>query len=154
VHVGFACVAMASGLLNFSSRMMAKNRRFHRMNGYAYLLSVLAVVLTSGYMAPYATGGRLSGMGFNALNMIWLTITVIAFVQIKKRRIIPHRNWMIRSYAFCFTNIVIHAVTALMEDGFGYAYAASYTIGVYAAIALLLLAPNVIIRLAYRDSAK
>lgn len=146
VHVAFACIAMAAGLLNFSNRIFEKSRKFHRINGYIYLLSVLLVVLTSGYMAPYATGGKISSMGFNALNIIWLLITITALVQIKKKRIASHRNWMIRSYAFCFTNMLIHLTTFLFHQGFGFHYTTSYTIGVYASIVLLLVIPNVIIR--------
>jgi len=145
VHVAFACIAMAAGLINFSNRIFEKSRKFHRANGYVYLLSVLIVVLTSGYMAPYATGGKIASMGFNVLNLIWLFITVMALVQIKRKRIVRHRNWMIRSYAFCFTNMTIHFLTSLMHDGFGLEYADGYTIGVYGSIALLLAIPNVVI---------
>jgi hypothetical protein len=146
VHVAFACIAIATGLLNFSNRVFEKSRKFHRINGYVYLVSVLLVVITSGYMAPYATGGKISSIGFNALNMIWLFITIMALVQIKKKRIIRHRNWMIRSYAFCFTNMTIHLITSLFYQGFGLIYATSYTVGVYGSIVLLLIIPNIIIR--------
>lgn len=146
VHVGFACLAMASGLINFSNRMFEKSRRFHRFNGYVYFLSVLLVVLTSGYMAPYATGGKISSMGFNALNLIWLFVTITALIQIKRKRIDRHRNWMIRSYAFCFTNLLIHLITSLVHQGFGLDYATSYTIGLYGSIALLIVIPQIIIR--------
>ncbi|MFC5652569.1 DUF2306 domain-containing protein [Paenibacillus solisilvae] len=146
VHVAFACLAMASGLLNFSTRIFEKGRKLHRINGYVYIVSVLLVVVTSGYMAPYATGGKISSMGINVLNMIWPVITITALIQIKKKRMIRHRNWMIRSYAFCFTNILIHLVTFLFDQVFGFGYAVSYTIGVYGTLALLLLIPEVIIR--------
>ncbi|MBT2292505.1 DUF2306 domain-containing protein [Paenibacillus albidus] len=146
VHVAFACIAMASGLLNFSNRIFEKSRKFHRINGYIYLVSVLIVVVTSGYMAPYATGGKISSMGFNLLNMIWAVITITALVQIKKKRITRHRNWMIRSYAFCFTNLLIHLITSLFHHGFDLVYATSYTIGIYGSIVLLLIIPEVIIR--------
>ncbi len=146
IHVAFACIAMASGLLNFSNRIFEKSRRFHRINGYVYVVSILVVVLTSGYMAPYATGGRISSIGFNVINMIWPFITIMALVQIKKKRMVRHRNWMIRSYAFCFTNMMIHLITSLLHQGFGLVYAASYTIGVYGSIVLLLAIPEIIIR--------
>lgn len=110
-------------------------------------MSVLLVVLTSGYMAPYATGGRIGSMGFNALNLIWLFITMMALVQIKRKRTTQHRNWMIRSYAFCFTNMLIHLITSLFHQGFGLVYAISYTIGVYGSIVLLLVIPGIIIRM-------
>jgi uncharacterized membrane protein len=151
VHVVFACVAMAAGLLNFSKQMFEKSRKLHRVTGYVYVVSVLLVVLTSGYMAPYATGGKISSMGFNALNIIWPFITMMAVLQIKKNRIIRHRNWMIRSYAFCFTNMLIHLIATLFHHGFGFSYVTSYTIGVYGSIVLLLVIPAIIIR-TYRTS--
>ncbi|CAM4316955.1 DUF2306 domain-containing protein [Paenibacillus tarimensis] len=146
VHVAFACVAMLAGLLNFSNRFMQKSRKLHRINGYIYIASVLLVVVTSGYMAPYATGGKISSMGFNMINLIWPMITLMAFVQIKKKQVIRHRNWMIRSYAFCFTNMAIHLLTSLFHLGFGLTYSGSYTIGVYGSIVLLLIIPEIIIR--------
>ncbi|GIO60162.1 hypothetical protein J43TS9_17360 [Paenibacillus cineris] len=146
IHVAFACIAMAAGLVNFSNRIFQKSRKFHRINGYLYMVSVLLVVITSGYMAPYATGGKVTSMAFNALNLIWLFITVTALVQIKKKRVIRHRNWMIRSYAFCFTNLLIHLITSVLQQGFGLEYALSYTVGVYGAIALLLIVPNILIK--------
>ncbi|GLI04485.1 hypothetical protein YDYSG_05150 [Paenibacillus tyrfis] len=54
---------------------------------------------------------------------------------------------MIRSYAFCFTNMFIHLITFLFHQGFGLVYATSYTIGVYGSIVLLLVIPDVIIRM-------
>jgi hypothetical protein len=147
VHVAFACLAMASGLVNFSNRIFEKSRRFHRINGYVYIVSVVLVVLTSGYMAPYATGGKISSMGFNVLNIIWLFITITALIQIKQKRMIQHQNWMIRSYAFCFTNMLIHLITSLLHQGFGMIYTTSYTIGIYGSIALLLVIPEWFIRM-------
>lgn len=146
VHVAFACIAMASGLLNFSTRLFQKSRQLHRFNGYIYIVSVLLVVLTSGYMAPYATGGKISSIGFNLLNIAWPLITVTALIHIKKKRITQHRNWMIRSYVFCFTNMFIHLITFVFHKGLGFIYSDSYTIGIYGAIALLLVISEVIIR--------
>ncbi len=150
VHVAFACLAMASGLLNFSARSHGKHRSLHRLNGYVYLFSVLMAVLTSGYMAPYATGGRIGSMGFNLLNLLWLTITITALVHIRRKRITQHRRWMIRSYAFCFTNMMIHLLTFMLHDIVGIAYVTSYTVGLYGAIALLLVVPEAIFRMEKR----
>ncbi|USG65811.1 DUF2306 domain-containing protein [Brevibacillus ruminantium] len=146
IHVGFACVAMASGLINFSTRSYTKYPRFHRVNGYVYISSVLFVVLTSGYLAPYATGGKVSSIGFNLLNILWLFVTVTALVHILRRRVLQHRRWMIRSYAFCFTNMLIHLLTFVFHEMIGIEYVTSYTIGLYGSIVLLIIAPEVLFR--------
>ncbi|TCM97772.1 putative membrane protein DUF2306 [Paenibacillus sp. BK033] len=150
VHIAFACVAMASGLLNFWTGSYMKHPRLHRSNGYIYVTSVLMVVLTSGYMAPYATGGKISSMGFNLLNLIWLAVTTTAIVHIRKKRVSPHRRWMIRSYAFCFTNMLIHLFTFILHKMIGITYVTSYTIGLYGAIAFILVVPVVIFRIEKR----
>ena len=91
-------VAMASGLINFSNRIFERSRASHkRLCIYRIRTSGCANFRIYG---PYATGGKISSMGFNLLNMIWLVITITALVQIKRKRIVRHRNWMIRSYAF------------------------------------------------------
>ncbi|WP_372630558.1 DUF2306 domain-containing protein [Cohnella sp.] len=146
VHVVAACAAMLSGAVNFSSSLRRKSPRFHRLNGYAYVASVMIVVLTSGYMAPYATGGKAAGMAFNLLNIIWPAMTIAAVVQARKRRAANHRKWMIRSFAFCFTNLSIHLFTTLLTAGFGLGYAVGYTIGIYGTIVLLLAASEWVIR--------
>src|SRR5690606_39007531 len=45
VHVAFACIATAAGLINCSNRLLARSRKIHRMNGYIYVVSVFLVVL-------------------------------------------------------------------------------------------------------------
>lgn len=152
IHVAFACMAIASGLINFSSRLLGRSHKLHRMNGYLYILSVLIVVITSGYMAPYATGGKISSMGFNVMNILWPFITITALVQIKRKRMLLHRNWMIRSYAFCFTNMSIHLIAFLFHQGFGFDYADSYTIGIYGSLALLLIIPEIVIRKVFKSN--
>lgn len=146
IHVGFACLAMVSGALNFSKALLMEHRTFHRVNGYVYLVSIMLVDLTSGYMAPYTTGGKINSIAFNFLNLIWLIFTIAAIVQIRKKRVAKHRKWMIRSYVLCFTNLAIHLITAAAHTGLGLAFELSYTLGVYGSILILLLIAEIIIR--------
>jgi uncharacterized membrane protein len=146
VHVAFACLAMIAGAINFSSWIFKKYRRFHRLNGYLYVASVMIVDLTSGYMAPYATGGKISSVAFNLLNIIWLLMTIMAIVKISRKQVDQHRKWMIRSYAFVFTNFSIHLLTSFFHKGVGLSYANSYTISIYSSIILLLLVGEMVIR--------
>ncbi|QHZ48498.1 DUF2306 domain-containing protein [Bacillus sp. NSP9.1] len=141
VHVVAACLAMLAGAVNFSVR----SRKLHRLNGYVYVVCVLIVTLTSGYMAPHSTGGRIVSIAFNLVNMYWPAATVISVWQARRKRFDKHQKWMIRSYLFCFTNLFIHVITFVGRSGFGLAYDLSYTIGVYGAIALNVAAAECII---------
>lgn len=154
VHLGFACLAMISGLVNFSPWVLRRYRRFHKGNGYAYLVSVLAVSVTSGYMAPYATGGKPASIAFNMLNILWPAFTVLAIISIRRKRVMAHRRWMVRSYAFCFTNMSTHLLAYVLREWMGLSYEAGYTAAIYGTIALLLLLAELVIRLFFRDPVK
>ncbi|TDF92152.1 DUF2306 domain-containing protein [Paenibacillus piri] len=151
VHLAFASLAMVSGAANFSSTVYRNHRTFHKFNGYAYLISVVIVIVSSGYMAPYATGGKPVSIAFNLLNIVWLCLTAAAIVKIKKKQIHHHRKWMVRSYAFCFTNMFIHMLTAAFHEGMGLSYSTSYMAGVYGSIVLLFMLAEVVNRTIYRN---
>ncbi|MBB6671927.1 DUF2306 domain-containing protein [Cohnella nanjingensis] len=150
IHIVAACLALLAGALNFSDRLLRNHRLLHRVTGYVYIVSVLAVCVTSGYMAPYATGGRAVSMAFNLMNMAWIAMTVTALVQIRRRRVDKHRRWMVRSYAFCFTNLSIHALTWTLTRLLGLSYEAGYASSVFGTIVLLGLAAELVIRLFFR----
>lgn len=153
VHVAFAVIATATGALNFSNLLRTKYRRLHRANGYIYVISVMLVVLTSGYMAPYSTGGKPVSVAFNMMNIVWPAFTVIALMRIRKKDIDGHRRSMVRSYIFCFTNLFVHAMTFFAEQGFHLPYETSYTFGVFSAFALNLLIAEIIIALFFVRTA-
>jgi hypothetical protein len=146
VHIAFASIALLAGAVNIANWELRHYRNAHRMVGYAYLFSVLVVVLTSGYMAPYATGGRTVSMIFNLWNLAWLSVTLTAFVYVKRKRFDQHRNWMIRSYAFCFTNLSIHLLLTLLSGGLDLEYDTAYTCSVIGTVVLLPLLAEALIR--------
>ncbi|WP_152397403.1 DUF2306 domain-containing protein [Paenibacillus guangzhouensis] len=146
VHIVAACIAMLAGAVNFSNLILTRYRSFHRANGYLYVIAVILVDITSGYMAPYATGGKMNSMAFNFINFIWLIMTIAAVVFIKRKQLAKHRKWMIRSYVFCYTNLFIHLISFLASKGVGLPYVTSYTIGVYGAIVINILLAEWIIR--------
>jgi len=151
VHVAFACIALMAGALNFSKTLLRKFKRFHRLNGYTYLIAILIVDITSGYMAPYSTGGKATSIPFNLLNIAWPIITVIAITKIRKKRLNSHRQWMVRSYVFCFTNAVTHLSLNLLQKGLGLSFTTSYTVSVYVSILGLWIVAEVINRTVFKS---
>ncbi|WP_231503750.1 DUF2306 domain-containing protein [Paenibacillus sp. 1-18] len=152
VHVVFACLAMLTGAINFSGRILTNNRKLHRFNGYVYVISVFIVTLSSGYMAPHSTGGKIVSIAFNMVNLFWPAMTIIALIQVGRKQFNKHRKWMIRSYLFCFTNLFIHLITFVCNNGLGMIYVTSYTIGVYGAIVLNFIIAEYIIRFIFRKT--
>ncbi|REK75023.1 DUF2306 domain-containing protein [Paenibacillus paeoniae] len=152
VHVAFACIALLAGAVNFSNAVLRKHKKFHRMNGYLYLIAILIVDITSGYMAPYSTGGKATSIPFNLLNIAWPIITVIAISKIRKKQTNSHRQWMVRSYVFCFTNAVTHLSLTLLQKAFSLSFTTSYTVSVYISILGLWLVAEVINRTVFKES--
>ncbi|GGE30857.1 hypothetical protein GCM10011391_06850 [Pullulanibacillus camelliae] len=144
-HILFACLALLSGAYNFFTKQKQAYRMIHRWNGYLYFISVFLVSLSSGYMAPYSTGGRVNSIVFNLINIIWPLFTLIAVIMIRRKQVIDHQRWMIRSYSFCFTNSIIHLLT-FISTMLGGSYTLSYTVGVYGALIMNLLIPELVIR--------
>jgi uncharacterized membrane protein len=153
IHVIFACIAMLAGAINFSTKILHKYRMFHRFNGYLYIVSVIIVCVTSGYMAPYSTGGRINSFAFNFVNIIWPWMTFAALVKIKRKQVNKHRKWMVRSYVFCFTNMFIHVLTFVFYHVFRMNYDSAYTIGVYGTILLNFTLAEIVIRYIYKIPA-
>ncbi|SDS35634.1 Predicted membrane protein [Paenibacillaceae bacterium GAS479] len=149
VHITAACLATLCGLLGFSprSRRSGRARKVHRWNGYIYFVSVFIICLTSGYMAPYATGGKWTSVPFNLLSILWPAITVLAIHSARQRRLSDHKRGMVRSYAFCFNNLTLHMFTNFFYNGIGLDYTLSYTLALYTNIAFLLAAGEGAIRL-------
>ncbi|MEW4371465.1 DUF2306 domain-containing protein [Paenibacillus kandeliae] len=152
IHVIAACLALVGGAFNFSSYLLRRYRRWHRVNGYMYVIAILVVDLTSGYLAPYATGGKVTSIPFNLVNIAWIWITITALVQIRKGRWQRHRRWMVRSYLFCFTNMFIHSLEWLCQHVVGLNLLTSYIIGVYGAIVLNIGIAECINRIWLRES--
>ncbi|MFD0713090.1 DUF2306 domain-containing protein [Paenibacillus sp. GCM10027626] len=154
VHIIFACAAAIAGAFNFSRKISRDHhRKLHRIMGYLYVGAVIGTDLTSGYMAPYSTGGKPVSIAFNMLNIWWMVTTVVAIIKIRKKQTVRHRQWMVRSYAFCFTNLFIHLIAALFHNGFGFAYTVSYMISVYGSIVILIVLAEIVNRTIFRKNA-
>ncbi|RJE88423.1 DUF2306 domain-containing protein [Paenibacillus sp. 1011MAR3C5] len=151
VHVAFACIALLAGAFNFSNAVLRKPKTFHRMSGYTYLIAILIVDITSGYMAPYSTGGKATSIPFNLLNIAWPIITIIAISKIRKKQLNSHRRWMVRSYVFCFTNAVTHLSLNMLQKGFDLSFTISYTVSVYISIIGLWIVAEVINRTVFKE---
>ena len=130
IHIVAAVIAIVSGMLNWTLTGERRQHSLHRMAGYLYIASVLGVDGTSGYLAPFATGGELPTVAFNTLNVYWLIVTVLAYVRIRQGDVARHRAWMLRSYVFCDTNVLNRAFTYLGGHVGHLPYATAYAIAV------------------------
>jgi uncharacterized membrane protein len=101
-HAIAGTLAFLAGPLQFSSRLRARYRQFHRVLGRIYVVSVL----TAATFALFIDFGREEVIGVAGQAALWILCTLAAFITARNRHIAIHRQWMIRSYAITFTFIV------------------------------------------------
>jgi uncharacterized membrane protein len=99
-HMICGFIALCIGPLQFSSRLRQANFKRHRILGRIYVGAVIAGAI-GGYALVWRNYSPF-GASVDVLASLWLITTVIAFIAARKRQIIQHRQWMIRSYAMTF----------------------------------------------------
>ena len=105
-HLLAGLVAIVLGPLQFWPRIRNGYPKVHRVTGRTYLAAIvigslagMGLALTSGVTSTYA-------VGLFSLACAWLVTSAMAFIAIKKRNFIQHKEWMIRSYVVTFAFVV------------------------------------------------
>ncbi len=106
-HIILGGLALLIGWIQFSSRIRRKRISLHRNIGRIYVLAALISGLCGLYIAQFATGGISNVIGFSLSAIIWLTTTLLAYHSIKNRKIQLHKEFMIYSYAICFSAVTL-----------------------------------------------
>lgn len=90
--------------------------------------------------------GWLSTIGFLILNTLWIWTTLKGYVSIKKKQIIPHKHWMVRSFFLSLANLTIYISVTMIHHGVNLSYVTSYTIAVWLCWILNLCLAEIFIR--------
>jgi len=107
LHVSAAPIALATGVLQFLPGLRARRPGLHRWTGRVYAFAVLIAGGAGLLLAIGAEGGRVAGLGFGLLAVVWLAVTGQAVRLAMARRIALHRRWMIRSFALTFAAVTL-----------------------------------------------
>ena len=138
-HIVLGGFALLTGWIQFNSNFRNKNIVFHRRIGIVYIISVGLSSLAGIYIGFFATGGLLSSLGFICLGIFWFSITLLAFINIKRGNTDIHQKLMIYSYAACFAAVTLRIWLPLLILTFG-DFITAYTI-----VAWLCWVPNLFI---------
>jgi hypothetical protein len=78
----------------------------HRALGFTYLTAMGLSSLAALYLATHTDVSWVFGMGLGGLAVAWFVTTGLAWLSIRRRLIMQHQEWMIRSYVvtFAFVN--------------------------------------------------
>lgn len=145
-HILLALIALLTGPLGVIKRIRVKSIHFHRWNGRLYALSILLNFIPGIYVSLFATGGWSSTVGFLILNILWLGTTFMGYFFIKRKNMILHSQWMIRSLFLTFSNMTIYIIVTISHNIIHLSYGHSYTIAVWLCWTLNLFLAEIIIR--------
>lgn len=111
LHVVFGSIALLTVCFQIWPAMRARSLPAHRWVGRIY---VFGGVLPGGLTALVV--GALSGRGPLTVipnligGLLWLTVTALAYLAVRQRRIREHRRWMVRSFALTVSIILDRAI--------------------------------------------
>ena len=116
VHItgGMACLVAALPL--FSKRLLAARPAVHRALGWAYVASVLLLVVPTGlFLSPTARGQTAGPAGFMVIGLSLLVCTAMGLRHVLRRDFVAHRAWMVRSYAMAATALSFRVVFVVLS---------------------------------------
>ncbi len=103
-HISGGFIALVIGPFQFSKTFRNKFMTTHRWMGRIYLTAIFIGTISSTYLA-WTSAYRVNfswAFGLQSLAFAWITTATMAYVSVMRRRILQHKEWMIRSYVVTF----------------------------------------------------
>lgn len=120
VHAFSSVFVLILGAAQFSTTLMNKAPRIHRVLGSVYLVLVLFISGPSGLLiAPYANGGLSPSVAFSLQGILWMLMTAMAWWHIRHGRIELHGKYMLRSFALAAGAVSLRIYAKVFLDWFG-----------------------------------
>ncbi len=104
LHVYVSFFVLLAGFTQFSKKLQLT--KWHKRLGNLYVWNVLFFVAPSGLIMSFYANGKVTGiLAFSFLSIAFWVTTFIGWKAAKKNNFVRHRDFMIRSYAFCLSAI-------------------------------------------------
>jgi uncharacterized membrane protein len=116
-HVTCGLLAVVLGPLQFWPRMRRDYLPYHRIAGRVYVVTVLVGAVASTGMSLQVTGAPTYALGLFGLAVAWITTTSMAFVAIRRKNMVQHKQWMVRSYVVTFAFVTFRLGDDLLKAG-------------------------------------
>ena len=112
-HIVGGLIAAVLGPLQFWPKIRRDYLPFHRVAGRLYVVAVLAASVASlGISFRLGASNAAYAGGLIGLAGAWLLTTGMAFIAIRRKNLIQHKQWMIRSYVVTFAFVTFR----LLDD--------------------------------------
>ncbi|MBL7818260.1 MAG: DUF2306 domain-containing protein [Saprospiraceae bacterium] len=115
LHIFSSLWVLASGLTQFSKRLLRNGAVIHRWVGRVYVGIVLLISAPAAcVMSVYANGNEWTKASFLILSILWWVVTYLAYRAILRGDILSHKWWMYRSFALTLSAITLR----ILQFGF------------------------------------
>jgi uncharacterized membrane protein len=116
-HVFSSLLTLFAGFTQFSDFIQTKYRNVHRLIGKIYAWNIFVVNFPAGMiLAIYANGFLPSKIAFVLLDCLWFGFTLKAVLEIKRKNIAAHREYMIRSYALTCSAVTLRTWKLILSN--------------------------------------
>ena len=102
LHMDGGALALLTGPWQFWTGLRQRNLTVHRWTGRLYLLGVSVAIVGAVGLSMTTTFQWGVVNGIRALAIAWFVTTAMAYYTIRRRLIVLHKEWMIRSYVVTF----------------------------------------------------
>jgi uncharacterized membrane protein len=106
LHVVGGIAALTVGLAQLWLGLTNRTAGPHRVLGKVYVGAVGIAGIAGFYLAMTISGNVPYGTGLFTLCVAWVITTSMAVIAIRKRDVLQHREWMMRSYAVTFAFVI------------------------------------------------
>jgi uncharacterized membrane protein YozB (DUF420 family) len=101
-------LVLLAGFTQFSTYVLKEHRMLHCIMGKIYVYDILLINFPAAMiMAVYANGLLPGKAAFVILDCLWFWFTYKAVIEIKRKNIKAHKQFMVRSYALTLSAVML-----------------------------------------------
>ena len=119
IHIFAGAVCITTALIQFSRYILKKSKAIHRWSGKLYVFVVLFLGAPTGlYLSFFAKGSIWERLLFMFMAATWFITTLYGLSTIRKKNVLAHTIWMMRSYSMAMTAVtfrIYHIMFYLLE---------------------------------------
>ncbi|MBT2655618.1 DUF2306 domain-containing protein [Bacillus sp. ISL-18] len=108
-HILLGTISLAIGPFQLT-KLSQKKRHLHKLLGKVYAVAIFINILMVPYLTLSATGGKGSTIAFLILDLFWLWTTSMGVLKAAQRKILAHKEWILRSYAITWVFVTFRVV--------------------------------------------
>lgn len=115
IHISMGTVALLTGPPQLWFGLRRRRLPLHRTLGMVYIASISLSSIAAYYLAFHTDLGWVFGAGLAGLATAWIITTGLAFLSIRRRLILQHQEWMIRSYVVTFAFVTFRIFFGILQ---------------------------------------